>query len=484
MTDILNERTCLCYFVQFLEARNALSLIKFWIDAESFRAAAELCSHNGNVPKSKSLALKRSCSTDGYDSLSCRSQSMESIDDSLSVVSEETPDPDTMSQKSSTQFQLQSSIVADAMRIYRRYIVTTSMNSVDIPATVQSSISLALCDKDEVSSKLFVQAQEYVFEQLERDYLESYLESVFYCKYTVDVLTSDDLNLTDILHNESILFYFMEFLEQEHSQQYLEFWMTAVHFRRNLMTHEYNKEQAQSDALVLYEKYFSLQATNPLPLSDTVRSIVEGGICQESDPICSCFDLPIRIVEFFLEHNYFKPFLKSNLFFKYLSELFSKINEGKMNLRTESTHKKTHKRNNSEPIALKPNTLLATMDRRSTKNPTAKNNMQIDSQQLTDPDILWRRTPLQRGLSFGRVDAYGRYQREFDLEPIHDDKLTTTTSSRIKKVVRKLVNLPEDKVQEEIAWQVAEMIVKDVTNVTLNGTTMQHLTDSTNEKNT
>lgn len=41
------------------------------------------------------------------------------------------------------------------------------------------------------------------------------------------------------------------------------------------------------------------------------------------------------------------------------------------------------------------------------------------------------------------------------------------SESRITKAVKKFVNLDEDKSKEEMAWQVAAMIVKDVTNVTM-----------------
>lgn len=503
LSDILNERGCLCYFVQFLEAKNALPLIKFWIDAESYRSAAELlCGRNGVLSNSKSLAfdtntnelnpdggrvLKRSVSSEGYDSLSFKSQSNESIDRLSGGLSESKQDLendvvlDTKSAqpKNNTMNKLQSSLVADAIRIYRKYLVSTSVYFIDVPATIQSTISLALCNNSEITPTLFVESQKYVFDLLERDHLEPFIESVYYCKYSVEVLTDESLRLTDLLYNESILFYFMEFLEQDHAQQYLEFWMTAVNFKQNLSANEYNKSQAQSDALILYEKYFSLQATQPLHLSDAVRSMVEGEICKDSDPIINCFDIPLKIVELYLEQNYFKPFIQSNLYHKYLTERYNRIEEGNHKHQqstaqtktpiTNNPNNKTHKRTNSEPFISKTNTLLASMDIKPT------NNMHIDSQQLTDPDMLWRRTfphnNHHNGLSFGRVNAFGRYQREFEPNPAHHDTFhhtsLTNASNRLKKVVRKLVNLPEDKVQEEIAWQVAEMIVKDVTSVTM-----------------
>lgn len=39
--------------------------------------------------------------------------------------------------------------------------------------------------------------------------------------------------------------------------------------------------------------------------------------------------------------------------------------------------------------------------------------------------------------------------------------------SGIRRIMRKFVNKDGVKMQEDMAWQVAEMIVKDVTNVTM-----------------
>lgn len=460
----------MCYLIQYLETRDALPLIKFYIDVESFQKAAELCGDSGGVVPRCVVdkdRLQRSVSADGYETISVRSQSMESVSsfstetnvpDLSDVEEEEATDArcTEMSKEEKTKANLQSTVIADAIRIYRKYLVRTSVFYIDIPATISSTISLALCDKDEISAELFSAARDFVYQQLEHDYLEQFLASVFYCKYTVDVLTSDNLTLQDILYNESILFYFMEFLDQEEARNFLEFWLSAVGFKRNATEH-YDKQQAQSDALVLYEKYFSLQATTPLNMSDNVRFIVENRICSINEPVSGSFDLPLRIVEFYLDRNYLRLFLKSNLFYKYLSELFSKINESKLPM----AKRKTHKRNNSEPIS-NGNTLLAMESR--VKSKTAS-SMQIESQQLYDPDLLWRRR--EKALSFGRVDAFGRYQREFDLDP--SMKVGERSgATKLKNVVRRLVKLPEDKVQEEIAWQVAEMIVKDVTSITLN----------------
>ena len=578
--DILSDRTTLSYFVQFLESKNGQPLVKFWLDVEAFKAVqnghSTVYFDSRNSICDIGRKVKRFESIDGGDrhddciSLSNTSRSESNIDESEELhsntgdevdhvtVAEPSYDLERMTQSltddekskicekkrrkdevdgeetredfnsvankslplEAKSRKLQPTILEDALRIYRKYLVIDSVYSVELPATILSKLSLALCetesgtDCDENSSNLweaFEDAQKYVLEVMESEYLSDFLDSSFYCKYTVDVLTSESLNLREILYCDSALFYFMEFLEQEKNNcklPYLEFWLSATNFRKQSdQNSPLDPSQMKSDALVIYEKWFSLQATSPLNFSNRVRTRVEERICSLDPSITQCFNLPIKIVEVFLDRSCFKKFVSSQLFFKHLSEVMSKIDGSeKVNsangvIRRNSTlsvsfPKKTHRRTNSDSIDKKgisrsistQNTLLAGLDHKKSKN---KTDMQIDSRQLADPDLLWRRQSSVNGLSFGRVDAYGRYERDFEL-PTGSNSIPTSKSSfqlqngsfdvddtqsllelnsaqnRFKNVMRKLVHLPEDSVQQEIAWQVAEMIVKDVTSITMN----------------
>uniref|UniRef100_A0A182T4E8 RGS domain-containing protein n=1 Tax=Anopheles maculatus TaxID=74869 RepID=A0A182T4E8_9DIPT len=617
MIDILAEQSCICYFVQFLESKNALSLIKFWLEVESFKAAASESVRGvlrSSVGGSGSLAhgrLHRSVSSDGYDSLSffsidCDSLSTNSFsenafEDSQSVddvreldsrtsqsctpvppptpleVLEEVDIKDdgsetavlqeaeargkeskgkhmevcdiTVMRQSLTDDEktqiceagkgtaletavatataktvvrpFNSLINSDAVRIYRKYLVTNSPHYIEMPATILSNISLALAGSSGTCSEIiFNEAQNHLLDTLEQTYLNPFLESSFYCKYTLEVLTSDNLTLRDILGSEMALFYFMEHLEQQGKRHYLEFYVGAVHFKRSVE----NQIQAQKDAVVLYEKYFSLQATSTLGLSDKIRFLLEEHICSaDATIVAECFELPVRIIEHFLEQRYFAGFLKSPLYCRFISELLGKVktgacaNDGGRMTEAQRSgnggggrrgHRKTlsdvtsdcsaggGRRGNTVAFISSQNTLLAMSDTNYQRNrkhlvavalaaansgPSGSGStgvgssvagggdiMQIDSRQLYNPDLLWRRrTSPVAGLTFGRIDALGRYERDFDIAepPTGDDRWNR---NRIKKAVRKLVNLPEDKAQEELAWQVAEMIVKDITNVTMN----------------
>uniref|UniRef100_A0A1B0D3I0 RGS domain-containing protein n=1 Tax=Phlebotomus papatasi TaxID=29031 RepID=A0A1B0D3I0_PHLPP len=544
LLEILSEKSSLCYFVQFLEERKGLPLIKFWLDVEAFRTSAQVCekseafAYSNHKPKSTS---SEGCDDLSYFSVDCDSVSMNSSSERFSAAGDEICDirrtEDEKSMVSDdlggrlskiTEFianqedsiltsysnlcdismgqpgeegtsasgqeeaalerkrqeeeeitKVQRSIATDAVRIFRKYFTSNSAYWIDIPPTIHAQISLALCTdgSSPVSPYCFEEAQKLIFRRLEKDHLNDFLDSVFYCKYCVDVLTSDNLQLRDILYSESALFYFLEFLEQENLRDYLDFWVSATNFRRQFCDSGDRMvfTEAQSDAMVLYEKYFSLQANTSLQFSDTVRFHVEERICSQTEPIFTCFDRPVRIVEHFLEANHFAAFAKSQLFYKYLSELLNRIQEHR---KATGEAKKSHRKTQSDCSSVNTarslsisaqNTLLAmeTPQKHRAIRSASTSDMQIDARHISDPDLLWRRSSLSHGLSFGRINALGRYERDFEMDNEQEERWSLSAGgTKLKKAMRKLVNLPEEKVQEEIAWQVAEMIIKDVTNVT------------------
>lgn len=568
LINILNDRTTLSFLVQFLESKNGLPLVKFYLDVESFKTVT--CDNTSLAGSSRYLEsqhsnyydktnLKRSVSCDGsetYREPDCVSLSNVSFADSnidetdeiqsnvdesaiqtqskhpsgkfdieklnLSLTDDEKSKICAKNRKNeepvtdaSSRSQNQSSALEDALRIYRRYLVTDSKYFVELPAMILSKLSLALCELDGVDDcddnstnllKAFDEAQKHVLEVMENKYLAEFLESSFYYKYIVDVLTSEMLTLRDILYSESALFYFMEFLEQSKDEcklPYLEFWLSATNFRKQLNSE--SLDQIRDDALVIYEKWFSLQATNLLKFTDRIRRKVEEKICTIDVKVMTrCFDDAIRIVEIFLERNCFQKFIKSQLFFKFLAEVMSKIDGNhqpqsmngvirrsssiSLKFSTNNRHRRTNsdadRREMTRSISAQ-NTLLAGLDQKKSKNTT---DLQIDSRQINNPDLLWRRKNSVNGLSFGRVDAYGRYERDFEL-PSSSHSITTSksafhlqngytddpqvlleqaklsgTQSRLKNAMRKLVNLPEDSMQQEIAWQVAKLIVDEIQN--------------------
>ncbi|XP_069689264.1 A-kinase anchor protein 10, mitochondrial isoform X2 [Periplaneta americana] len=387
-------------------------------------------------------------------------------DESFERVSVASSKDGTTKSYSVASSQLIQATVDDALKIFNKYISHEATHPVKVPDSARDRVVAAICnDAGMVDSDCFTELQEYVFQTMEKEYFNDFLRSDFHCKHQIDVLTSGNVVLADILYNETALFYFMEYMEQEGNQSLVEFWLAAVNFEQHLRDKKgnYDPTEAQNDAIVLYDKYFSLQATSPLGFNDKIRFNVEHNICREEGPLPDCFRKPADIVFYVLEKNFLQPFLTSELYFKYLSELINTIQSSPALI---SRNRKSGSECSSECNISIHNTLLAMEDTATPLRKIIRNvddrEMSIDSRQLYDPDSLWKRRH-QTGLNFGRINAMGRF--ETDIEPEPDRK----EESRITKVVKKLVNMEEDKAKEEMAWQIAEMIVKDITSLTLGG---------------
>lgn len=351
-------------------------------------------------------------------------------------------------------------IVDYALRIFKKYIALEATESVKCSEELRRGVIENICDSTKsLCLNCFDGVEQYVYDVMEKDYFQVFLGSAYSCKLQIDVLTSGNVVLQDILYNETALFYFMEFLEQENHRVLLEFWLAATNFQQQKDC--YDPVEAQNDAVVLYDKYFSLQAHCPLGFSDKVRFAVEQNICGENGVVLDCFHLPLKIVEKVLERNYLKPFLASQLFYKYLSELISTVQTyGYSNSFENDKHSPSEC--SSERSFSTNSTFLAMENPSKNRKKESTTNMCIDTRQLYDPDALWKRKKNNR-LSFGRITELGRFETDFEPEPDKNNK------SKLKNVMKRLVNLEdEEKRKEEMAWQVAEMIVKDITNITLN----------------
>ncbi|XP_022918327.1 A-kinase anchor protein 10, mitochondrial [Onthophagus taurus] len=497
LEEVLLDKSALGYYVQYMESRNALSIIRCWLDVENFRAAVQLHSSsddtttNGDEKKldHDSLSVSTDCesctdstsycgggdvliadksnNSENNKSNDCCDQGEKINCDNRNVV---VSDIKCNNQQNELDGTVEEEFTEDALTIFKKYVALEATDSVNCPESIRKEIIENICNINRVNSKIFDNVQKFVYDIMNAEYFDGFLGSDYFCKYQIDVLTSGNIVLEDILYNETALFYFMEFLEQENHRNLLEFWLAASNFQQQLNVQKdfFDPIEAQTDAVVLYDKYFSLQAHSPLGFGDKIRFAVEQSICGENGLTLNCFDLPLKIVEQVLEKNHFKSFLTSQLFYKYLSELINTVQSNGYSTMLYEQRRQHSSDCGSERSFSTNSTFLAMenpYNRHRVKikntNKTKTTDMNIDTRQLYDPDSLWKRKRYRNRLSFGRVTELGRFETDFEPEP---DK---NQGSKLRDVVKKFVNLDEDKKKEEMAWQVAEMIVKDITNVTL-----------------
>lgn len=451
-------------------------LIKCWLDLENFKT---LVSHNTNdkfdnhskISRAKSFDFQCKCNLnrDKNNYLSQKAIWKDNINEkfhstdggkfgssssSCLNLSEHSISPNSCHECGHKE---NINITEVAINLFKNYIALEAPYQLELPDSTRKSVISNICQPEgQIKDDCFKPVQDTLLDQIDTYYFKDFLNSPFYVKAQIDILTSGSLNLGDILYNNTLLFYFTEYLEQESCRLLLEFLMAIMHFRDNLINGNTSTvDQEQADAIVLYEKYFSLQATTPIGFPTFIRLKIESDICMEGGPHYTCFDLPYKIV-FKTLSRYVTTFLESELYYKYLSEMIHSVDQSWV------SHNRSQSDCSSEFSISTQNTLLAMGDpvfRKKKRNHSVP-DMTIDSNQLYNADALWQRKR-QDGLSLGRVNSLGRFESKFEPDPDKKDR------SVLKKMVSRFVPTTTSKVEEEMAWQIAHMIVKDVTDLTL-----------------
>ncbi|XP_056314627.1 A-kinase anchor protein 10, mitochondrial isoform X2 [Danio aesculapii] len=517
--QILRDNVALPYFIQFMETRSAEHLVRFWLEAESFRSTSwsRVRAHSLNSVKHSTLAEPATAlgSPDSPDSPnhSSRPSNMEEGDeedafssrtssrshtpspqdtnshsgalmghrDSVSfdgtarpgtpqlqpVLRSETPTRQTSSRTGTPvkglrdlSDKLMKSIERDAVNIFTKYISPDAARPIPITEQIRNDIVAKICGEDgQVDPNCFVIAQSVVFSIIDQQHFIEFLRSHYFCKYQIEVLTSGSVFLADILFCESALFYFSEYMEKEDAMNVLQFWLAAENFQDQLAAKkgQYDGQEAQNDAMILYDKYFSLQATNPLGFGDSVRMEIESNICREGGPLPNCFNTPLRQAWTTMEKVYMPGFLSSNLYYKYLSDLINSVrvdefiggnantpNQGwtQEGERNSSVTEGSHVQQGTKKAAIK---ILKNFDEAIT----------VDIASL-DPESLYQRP--YAGMTFGKVNELGQFIREAEPEP----DVKKSKGSMFSLAMKKWVQGNSDEAQEEMAWKIAKMIVNDV----------------------
>uniref|UniRef100_A0A8C6G2R9 A-kinase anchor protein 10, mitochondrial n=1 Tax=Moschus moschiferus TaxID=68415 RepID=A0A8C6G2R9_MOSMO len=456
LEQVLHDTMVLPYFIQFMELRRMEHLVKFWLEAESFHSTtwSRIRAHSLNTVKQSSLAepvspSKKPETTAAFvtESLNRRledsgSAQLEGIDlnnrtsnsqnhllsqesDSAHSVHLETAR--TGSHRGSLETQessrlmvasrsspssplkelsgkLMKSIEQDAVNTFTKYISPDAAKPIPITEAMRNDIIAKICGEDgQVDPNCFVSAQSIVFSAMEHEHFSEFLRSHHFCKYQIEVLTSGTVYLADILFCESALFYFSEYMEKEDAVNILQFWLAADNFQSQLAAKkgQYDGQEAQNDAMILYDKYFSLQATHPLGFDDVVRLEIESNICREGGPLPNCFTTPLRQA-------------------------------------------------------------WTTMEKSSVKKASVKILKNFDEAIIVDaasldPESLYQRTYAGK-MTFGRVSDLGQFIRESEPEP----DVKKSKGSMFSQAMKKWVQGNTDEAQEELAWKIAKMIVSDV----------------------
>ncbi|KAI1231777.1 hypothetical protein IHE44_0007413 [Lamprotornis superbus] len=515
LEQVLQDSVALPYFIQFMELRRMEHLVKFWLEAESFHSTtwSRIRAHSLNTVKQSSLAEPvspskqqelassppagwleerlegsgtaqllqpqpdRTASSQNHAGLPGRqSHSTAALalrkpetgthplpadqqeSSKLSVSNRNSPS----SALKDLSGKLMKSIERDAVRTFTKYISPDAAKPIPITEAMRNDIVAKICGEDgQVDPNCFVTAQSVVFNAMEQEHFSEFLRSHHFCKYQIEVLTSGTVYLADILFCESALFYFSEYMEKEDAVNVLQFWLAADNFQSQLAAKkgQYDGQEAQNDAMILYDKYFSLQATHPLGFDDSVRLEIESNICREGGPLPNCFTTPLRQAWTTMETVFLPGFLSSNLYYKYLNDLIHSVRGDEFpggNIAL-SIH---------GPGSSPDTDFIGSTDGSASQSNVKKANVKIlknfdeaiivDAASL-DPESLYQRTYAGK-MTFGRVSDLGQFIRESEPEP----DVKKSRGSMFSQAMKKWVQGNTDEAQEEMAWRIAKMIVNDV----------------------
>ncbi|NXK65893.1 AKA10 protein, partial [Sylvietta virens] len=520
LEQVLQDSVALPYFIQFMELRRMEHLVKFWLEAESFHSTtwSRIRAHSLNTVKQSSLAEPVSPSkqqelassppagwleerleerlegsgtarllrpepdrtASGQNHVGLRGWESPSAAAALprgkAHTGTHSPPADqqgssklSVSNRNSPSSalkdlsgKLMKSIERDAVSTFTKYISPDAAKPIPITEAMRNDIVAKICGEDgQVDPNCFVTAQSIVFSAMEQEHFSEFLRSHHFCKYQIEVLTSGTVYLADILFCESALFYFSEYMEKEDAVNVLQFWLAADNFQSQLAAKkgQYDGQEAQNDAMILYDKYFSLQATHPLGFDDSVRLEIESNICREGGPLPNCFTTPLRQAWTTMETVFLPGFLSSNLYYKYLNDLIHSVRGDEFpggNIAL-SIH---------GPGSSPDSDSIGSTDGSASQSNVKKANVKIlknfdeaiivDAASL-DPESLYQRTYAGK-MTFGRVSDLGQFIRESEPEP----DVKKSKGSMFSQAMKKWVQGNTDEAQEEMAWRIAKMIVNDV----------------------
>ncbi|KAL4003084.1 Regulator of G protein signaling domain family protein [Acanthocheilonema viteae] len=421
LNETLHDAAALAYFIQFMEGIGQLNLIKFWLHAESFRCSALAATKN-----------------DG---------------------------------------PLIAMIKNDAVHIYSKYISEDASCPINITDQLRKVVLERLNVKNgSFDPCCFSEAQTFVLNIMENRYFKEFENSVSYTKHRIDVISSGALTIRDIMLCQPLLCAFVEYMENEDERKLVEFIISAESFAKQLPLTQ-SDEQAVEDAMIIYNRYFSMQATEPLKFDSKIRIQIESDICLGNGrPSSSCFETARLMALRILEQNYLKRFSVSPAFVKYLQKLMAQV-ENNVELPNPNMKKRTF--DTSIPSLLFDKTTYRNLTHLDSSLSVALSPLNTEEYETaSQPDSshsysanIPRIGRSRASVSLATIDDMGRYRPMYDNSySISENK--GNTRRKLKSKLDKYLHYSVKK-EAEVADQVAQLIVADVHNMVSAGNSLR-----------
>lgn len=212
--------------------------------------------------------------------------------------------------------------VNDAQAIYNLFFESESPKCIHFPSEIVSTVKKNLASP---SKDCFKDSQSFIYNLFETKEYPDFKNSCFFKKHELEVLQGE-CTLSDVIHIEPLLQILLEMISSNEEHQQLQFIISCDTFENE--SHRSSPEQATEDAMLIYERYISMQASAPLNISSAERLSIESSICTPSgEPDRNTF-LPLRN-RFCdaLDKKYLSSLRKSVVFEAYLEDLRTRLRE-------------------------------------------------------------------------------------------------------------------------------------------------------------
>ncbi|CAJ0578707.1 unnamed protein product, partial [Mesorhabditis spiculigera] len=345
----------------------------------------------------------------------------------------------------------------DAKHIFGKYLDEESPTSIGLPKKIYARVA-SVIESGRFDPRCFDEAQSFVKDLFELRYHPEFMNSIYYKKHELDVLTREECPLMHILRVEPLLAGFLERMVEVGEQNLVEM-ILAVDTWESQWPDTVDSE-VLDDAMAIYDRYFSMQAERSrIALSDENRMALEARICTDSGrPQRDAFKAQKYAALLHLEEKYLHPFRQSPVFAEYISDLTNTIANtielprigGKIQRSRDDSLDRSSGRD-SLPALLtnhlqNPRTMGAAEDHNSQSSETNPYSCQ---QNLT---------PVKKSGGLAEVDSMGRYT------PLYDTSFTMereNAQSKLKMKLRRYLDKSSLR-EEELAEEVARTIIADI----------------------
>lgn len=222
LQEVLIDLTALSYFQQYLEYKQVSSYLMLLNDLRNYQLLMTTLStntytntvnvNNSPIRNGEGISETKWSPTKNNDSKVLRLLNSTSSSSGFSDDTSLESPGHTYNHvpKCSETDSMTHSLLSERRRIIQKYFDSDSSDYLPSVSCFLRDVDPIASDVIEPVAELFNDVQIGVCNLLENEYFSEFLHSEFYYRYQLEIITSGKLSITDILYNETCLFYFME----------------------------------------------------------------------------------------------------------------------------------------------------------------------------------------------------------------------------------------------------------------------------------